>query len=113
MWNFLRELRGEGFHFRRQVPLGRYHADFACHHAKLVIEIDGDTHYTREGIEHDLRRDHFIRGEGYRVVRYTNTDILQNLDGIATRLLNLLAELPLRPGSRPAEPDQSPSELPS
>ncbi|MGN6487028.1 MAG: endonuclease domain-containing protein [Devosia sp.] len=98
MWDYLRTLKAEGFHFRRQVPLGRYYADFACHHAKLVIEIDGDTHFTRAGINHDLERDIFLRGEGYRTIRYTNTEILQNMDGVVIHLLSRLAEFPLRPG---------------
>lgn len=45
LWNALRELRLLGHHFRRQVPLGRYYADFCCHKARLVIEVDGDTHF--------------------------------------------------------------------
>ena len=101
MWDYLRTLKDEGFHFRRQVPLGRFYADFACHHAKLVIEIDGDTHFTRTGINHDLERDIFLRGEGYRTIRYTNTDVLQNMDGVVTHLLSRLAEMPLRPGAGP------------
>jgi very-short-patch-repair endonuclease len=98
MWSYLKTLRSEGFHFRRQVPLGRYYADFACHHAKLVIEIDGDTHYTPEGIAHDQNRDRFIRSIGFRIVRYTNDDVLQNMDGVVVHVLNLLATLPFRPG---------------
>jgi very-short-patch-repair endonuclease len=98
MWDYLRALKSDGFHFRRQVPLGHYYADFACHHAKLIIEIDGDTHFTRAGIKHDLVRDIFLRGEGYRTIRYTNTDVLQNMDGVVTHLLSRLAEVPLRPG---------------
>ena len=98
MWDYLRTLRAEGFHFRRQVPLGRYYADFACHHARLVIEIDGDTHFTPTGIEYDLERDRFIRSQGFRTIRYTNDDVLRNMDGVVTHLLGFLATLPLRPG---------------
>lgn len=107
MWDYLRTLKAEGFHFRRQAPLGRYYADFACHHAKLVIEIDGDTHFTRSGIDHDLERDRFIRAEGYRTIRFTNTDVLKNMDGVVTHLLSRLAEMPLRPGAAPNN-DQPP-----
>ena len=108
MWDYLRTLKAEGFHFRRQVPLGRYYADFACHHAKLIIEVDGDTHYTRAGIDHDLERDIFLRGEGYRTIRYTNDDVLKNMDGVVTHLLGRIAELPLRPG---AQNNAQPPEL--
>ena len=112
MWDYLRTPKAEGFHFRRQVPLGRYYADFACHHARLVIEIDGDTHYTRAGINHDLERDGFLRSEDYRTIRYTNTEILRNMDGVALHLLSRLAEMPVRPGVAEQNPDQPPSELP-
>jgi len=108
MWDYLRTLKADGFHFRRQVQLGPYYADFACHHAMLVIEIDGDTHYTPDGIEHDVRRDAYLFRRGFHVIRYTNTDVLQNMDGVATHLLSRLAEMPLRPGA--VQTDQ-PSEL--
>jgi very-short-patch-repair endonuclease len=115
MWDYLRTLKAEGFHFRRQVPLGRYYADFACHHARLVIEIDGDTHFTRTGLNHDLERDIFLRSQGYRTIRYTNTDVLRNMDGVATHLLSRLAEMPLRPGvpQSIADPDHPPTEFPA
>ena len=112
IWSYLRTLKAEGFHFRRQVPLGRYYADFACHHAKLVIEIDGDTHFTPNGIAHDLQRSRFIGAEGYRIIRYTNTDVLQNMDGIVLQLTSRLAELPLRPGV-PEHTNDQPPELTS
>jgi len=84
MWNALRTLRPLGLHFRRQVPLGRYYADFACHHPKLVIEIDGQTH---DVPEYDAERDEFIRAQGFRVMRVSNEDVLRNLDGVITAVL--------------------------
>jgi very-short-patch-repair endonuclease len=108
MWDYLRTLKPQGFHFRRQVRLGRYYADFACHHAKLVIEIDGDTHFTRAGINHDLERDRFLRDEGYRTIRYTNDDVLHNMDGVVLHLLSRLAEMPQSPGFMGKNTDQPP-----
>lgn len=84
LWNALRALKPLGFHFRRQVPLGRYYADFACHHPKLVIEVDGATH---ADADYDATRDAFLRGEGYRVLRVTNEDVLRNLDGVVRAVL--------------------------
>src|SRR5262249_25252683 len=101
MWSYLKTLRPEGFHFRRQVPLGPYYADFACHHAGLVIEVDGDSHYAPEGIEHDRKRDRFINSIRLRILRYTNDDVLENMDGVVTDLLLLFSTLPIRPGLRP------------
>jgi very-short-patch-repair endonuclease len=79
MWNALRTLKPAGFHFRRQVPLGRYYADFACQHPKLVIEIDGMTHTDPD---YDAARDAFMRAEGYRVLRVSNDDVLRELNGV-------------------------------
>jgi very-short-patch-repair endonuclease len=82
MWRILHTFRTGGYHFRKQVPIGPYYADMACHHAKLVIEVDGETHGTDAEVKHDTRRDSFLRGEGYTVLRFTNTDVLQNADGV-------------------------------
>ena len=84
MWNALRSLKPLGLHFRRQVPLGRYYADFACHHPKLVIEIDGATHDSRD---YDAARDAFMEAEGYRVLRVSNEDVLRNVDGVMKTVL--------------------------
>src|SRR5690349_19366989 len=79
MWNALRTMSPLGFHFRRQVPLGPYYADFACHHPKLVIEIDGLSHTSPE---YDAKRDAFMEGEGYQVLRVSNDHVLRELKGV-------------------------------
>ncbi len=71
MWRLLYPLRHD-HNFRRQVPLGSYYADFACHALKLVIEIDGDTHGADDARFYDAARTRFIEAEGYRVIRFTN-----------------------------------------
>ena len=82
MWNMLRQEPLEALHFRRQVPLGHYYADFASHEARLVIEIDGATHATDEAISCDATRTTFLQSQGYRVVRFTNVEIMNHLDGV-------------------------------
>jgi very-short-patch-repair endonuclease len=94
LWNALRELRPLGHHFRRQVPIGRYYADFCCHRRCLIIEVDGDTHGSQEAIAYDAVRDEFLRQEGYRVLRVTNLDVMRNLDGVITQVLSLLDQPP-------------------
>ncbi|WP_246132774.1 endonuclease domain-containing protein [Devosia ginsengisoli] len=94
LWNALRELRPLGFHFRRQVPLGRYYADFACHARRLVVEVDGDTHGTDAAVSHDAHRDRFIASQGYRVIRIGNGDVMGNLDGVLTTILSALNQPP-------------------
>ena len=79
MWRALREAFPH-LRFRRQVPLGPYFADFCSHGARLVIEIDGDTHDARA--VHDAVRTGFIVRQGYRVVRFDNSDVMTNLDGV-------------------------------
>jgi very-short-patch-repair endonuclease len=97
MWNLLRAEPFRAWHFRRQVALAGYFADFASHGAKLVIEVDGDTHGTEEAQRYDAIRDAALRREGYKVVRLTNRDVMNNLAGVGTILIDLLAATPTRP----------------
>lgn len=83
LWRGLREQFPDA-HFRHQVPLGRYYPDFASHRCRLVIEADGGPH--GEALDHDAARTRFLNGEGYRVLRFWNNDILGNLDGVLTAI---------------------------
>ena len=82
LWLRLRELRQQGHHFRRQAPIGPYIADFVCHSARLVIEVDGGQHGLDDEAAADARRTLWLEGEGYRVLRFWNPDILGNMDGV-------------------------------
>jgi len=90
MWNALRSLKPLGLHFRRQVPLGRYYADFACFHPKLVIEVDGWTHNDQE---YDEARDAFMCGEGFTVLRVTNDDVRFHRDDVVREVLRAAGRL--------------------
>ncbi|MCP8883347.1 endonuclease domain-containing protein [Devosia sp. XJ19-1] len=94
-WGLVGPWREAGLHWRRQAPVGPYVVDFVCKSQKLVVEIDGDTHYSDAGIAHDERRTAFLKERGYRVVRFTNADVMQRGDGVFTVLMELLGE----PGS--------------
>ena len=83
LWRALRESL-PGLHWRKQVPMGSYFADFLSHAAKLVIEVDGGQH-AKDG-EHDARRTAFLKAEGYRVLRFWNNDVLGNVDGVLERI---------------------------
>ncbi len=100
MWKLLRSFTEH--HFRRQVPLGSYVADFASHHPKLVIELDGETHFNATAAESDRHRTTFLNSIGYRVLRFTNSDIVTNPEGVWTVIEATLTELsppsPLRGG---------------
>ena len=93
-WNACRELRPLGYHFRRQVPLGPYYADFVCHARRLAIEIDGDTHGSDAASKYDARRDAFIASQGYRILRFVNDDVMRNLNGVMTTVLAALDQPP-------------------
>src|SRR5262249_35020651 len=70
LWRMLHELPVDGSHFRRQVPIGPYVADFACMTARLVIELDGSQHGTADGIARDEARSRWLNENGYRVIRF-------------------------------------------
>ena len=107
LWSALRELRALGHHFRRQVPIGRYYADFCCHKKCLVIEVDGDLHFSDDAVAYDAIRDAFLRREGYRLLRVTNADVMRNLDGVLTVILHMLDQPP--PSLPPHKGEGSPS----
>ncbi len=68
--------------FLKQRPIDNYIVDFYCASCKLVIEIDGDTHFTKEGIEYDKERTAVLQGYGLKVVRFTNPEVLESFDAV-------------------------------
>ena len=76
--------------FTRQKPLGYYVADFYCASRKLVVEVDGDSHFTSSGVEHDAVRDSSLRERGIRVLRFTNVDVMQRFEGVCLEIGALL-----------------------
>ena len=76
LWRSLRQFKQAGVHFRRQVPIGYYVADFACHRAKVVVELDGSQHGTDDAVDYDSARTAFLESRGYRVMRFWNGEVL-------------------------------------
>lgn len=91
LWRLLFPFRTGGFHFRKQAVIGPYVVDFVCHHARLVIEVDGGQHWTAEGMGRDDTSDLYLRRRGYDVIRISNLDVLGNSDGVAQMLANALS----------------------
>lgn len=85
VWKRLRAHRCDGLKFRRQHPIGNYIVDFYHHETRTVIELDGESHVDR--FEHDLQRQTWLMTQGYRVLRFSNSDVIKNLDGVLTRIL--------------------------
>lgn len=82
LWVNLRKRALQGARFRRQHPVGPYIADFACAAARLIVEVDGATHSTPEQLAHDARRTKYLEQQGWTVIRVTNTDVYENMDGV-------------------------------
>jgi very-short-patch-repair endonuclease len=83
-------LRKTGLHVRRQAPIGRYVVDFAVHEASLVIEVDGGWHDQPETQLHDVERDAWLESQGYRVLRFRNQRVLDDLEGVVDAILKSL-----------------------
>lgn len=86
LWLALRENQLDGYKFRRQHPLSIYIADFYCHKLKLVIEIDGGYHKTKEQIILDKERTDTIELQGLKVIRFTNEEVLLNLSNVLNKI---------------------------
>ena len=87
LWQLLRNHSFYGYEFRRQYVIGEYIVDFVCREKKIVIEIDGGQHNTPEEIIYDKKRTEFLNSRGYKVIRFWNSDIDKNIDGVYKVLL--------------------------
>jgi len=86
LWRALKELPIEGSHFRRQAPIGRYVVDFLCPAKRLIIELDGGHHNDDETAARDHQRQLWLEQEGYRVVRFWNSEIIGDLTAVLERI---------------------------
>ncbi len=93
LWRALRS-RLPGFKWRRQMPVGPYFADFACFAERLVVELDGGQH--ADAGEYDATRTRFIGSQGYRVMRFWNNDVMDNVDGVLETIEQALSASPSR-----------------
>ncbi len=82
LWCHLRKRQIEGFKFRRQTSIDDYIVDFYCPEAKLVIEIDGDTHFEPETESQDRERERHIKSLGIKILRFTNLDVYNNIEAV-------------------------------
>jgi very-short-patch-repair endonuclease len=82
LWSELRDHRLLGVGFRRQVPIENYVADFVCHAAHLVIELDGGQHFSDEAEQRDAARSTVIEAKGFHVLRFSNHDVMTNRAGV-------------------------------
>ena len=92
----IRALRGKlpGFKWRHQMPVGPYFADVACFAEHLVIELDGGQHAVAS--EYDAVRTRFIEAQGYRVIRFWNNEVMENVEGVLEAIASALSSSPSR-----------------
>jgi very-short-patch-repair endonuclease len=92
LWSELRDHRLNGVSFRRQVPIANYIADFMCHAARLVIELDGGQHFSDGQEAADTKRSTIIEAKGFRVLRFSNHDVMTNRAGVLEVIATAIAE---------------------
>ena len=87
IWNILRNSKIKHYKFKRQQPIGNYIVDFVCNEKMLIIEIDGGQHNETENIKADIERTKYLESKGYKVLRFWNNDIDNNIDGVYMTIL--------------------------
>ena len=88
LWSILQYRQISNFKFRRQQVIGPYIVDFVCLSRHLIIECDGAQHALNQ--VYDQKRDHFLKTHGFRVLRFWNLDVLQNIEGVYDEILRAL-----------------------
>jgi very-short-patch-repair endonuclease len=106
LWHCLRDKQLDGFRFRRQHPFERFVLDFYCCEAKLALELDGGQHNQPDEKARDNERTAFLNAQGVQVLRFWNSEVFSNLDGVLQRIHDALTE---RESLRPPPPPPWPS----
>ena len=92
LWHHLWRIPVEGTHFRKQAPTGVYIADFISHRLKLVVEIDGVHHSLDGQLQHDQKRDSWFSSQGYRVIRFWNHEVKEELEAVLDTIYVVVEE---------------------
>lgn len=90
MWFLLRNRQFCDLKFRRQSPIGKYIADFICQEKKIIIELDGSGHLQEDKIKYDKVRESFIEGEGYKILRFYNSDVFKDIEGVLEKIYQVI-----------------------
>ncbi|MDB5712078.1 MAG: hypothetical protein JWL96_4148 [Sphingomonas bacterium] len=101
LWYHLRAKRFEDTKFVRQNPNGNAIADFVARSRKLIIEVDGDTHGSDEAVAKDAQRTARLEKQGYQVIRFSNADVMGNMEAVLGAIGDALAARPLSPALSP------------
>lgn len=95
LWSKVRKKQLKGYQFYRQRIVGNYIVDFYCPKAKLIVEVDGGQHYNNKEIKKDKTRDDYMRKQGLKVLRFSDREILENLNGVIEAIWGFV--IPLTP----------------
>jgi very-short-patch-repair endonuclease len=90
LWSKVRRKQLKGYQFYRQRIIGNYIVDFYCPKASLIIELDGGQHYEEEGIIKDKIRDDYMKRQGLKVIRFSDTDVFEDIDGLIEKIYGSL-----------------------
>ena len=90
LWGILKQRHLEGYRFHRQYGIYRYIVDFYCPKKKLVIEVDGSQHYTKEGLKYDKIREEYMESLGIKTIRFRNKEILEDIELVESRIKEIL-----------------------
>lgn len=102
LWKHIRgDFAGAGTHFRRQVAVGRYIVDFCCLGQRLIVELDGPIHESASARAYDHMRDEALRAGGYRISRFSNSEVALNIGSVLNRIASALAAPTPTPGPSP------------
>ena len=93
IWSKIRRKQIDNIQFYRQKNIGHYIVDFYCPKGKLIVEIDGGQHYEKAGLEKDHERDRYLQTLGFAVLRFSDADVLENIDGVVERIREHLKSL--------------------
>src|ERR1051326_748210 len=105
LWWQLRQLPLANSHFRRQAAIGQYFADFASHKCRVVIEVDGGGHGEARQAAFDKARSAYLKSRGYRVLRFWNNEVLQEIEGVMTLIYEAVhQQVPPHPDPSPPRP---------
>ncbi|MBV9562240.1 MAG: endonuclease domain-containing protein [Bradyrhizobium sp.] len=96
LWRHLKRLEVQGSHFRRQVPIGPYMADFAGLRKHLIIEVDGSQHGDDVNRSRDEAHTRWLETEGYRVVRFWNNDVMSRTEAVLEAIYEMIEVTPPR-----------------
>jgi very-short-patch-repair endonuclease len=93
LWLRLRELKPQGFRFRRQAPIESWIVDYACFANRIIVEVDGSQHGFADNLRKDAERDAFLARAGFRVLRFTNEEVWEGIEGVLETIFSRRSRL--------------------